>query len=419
MLAVLGLGYVGLPLVVSFANAGHRVVGFDTDASKLLHLENNHSPVETVSEEQLIAVRDKVKYTSDQSDLSQCSSYFICVPTPLAEDQTPDLDAIKSAAATIALHLKSGQLVVLESTSHPGTTENVLGTKLAELSGLTPGIDFHLSFSPERVDPGNALYGIRNTPKVVSGVTDACREAASNLYRSICDQIVLADGILEAELSKLLENTYRQVNIALVNELAKVSRHMGIDIYEAIRCAATKPFGFQEFQPGPGVGGHCIPVDPMFLHSEVKAQTGTDLGLIRLAQETNGSMPSHVAGRIEEELEKRGRELKDARIALLGVGYKSGSMDVRKSPAKALASSLLHSGAQVFFVDPRIDQFMVEGNTIPSISIEQVKEFDVTVLMNSAPEFLGSQVIPTDGFCFDTRGVLPLSDFPAGSISRL
>lgn len=419
LLAVLGLGYVGLPLAVAFANAGHRVTGYDIDEIRLRKLEANQSPVETVDNEQLIEIRNQVTYTSDHSDLSDCTSYFICVPTPLAEDRSPDLGAIKLAAQTIAPYLLPGDLVVLESTSHPGTTEDLLGGMLAELSGLAPGIDFHLSFSPERVDPGNQLYGIRNTPKIVSGLTSACREAASHLYSSICDEVVLADGIREAELSKLLENTYRQVNIALVNELAKVSREMGIDLHEAIRCAATKPFGFQEFQPGPGVGGHCIPVDPMFLYSEVKARTGIDLEIVRVAQEVNDSMPNHVVARIEDELRRRGSAVKGARVALLGVGYKTGSMDMRKSPAESVAALLMMAGAEIFFVDSRIDQFVVKGIEVLPISIDELSGVDVTVLINTELEFLDSQVIPAGGFCLDTRGAFDLRKYPKGSVARL
>src|SRR5690349_1676957 len=292
----------------------------------------------------------------------------ICVPTPLTADNGPDLDAVRSAAALAARRLRPGALVVLESTTYPGTTEEVVRPLLEKESGLTAGLDFSLAFSPERIDPGNPAFGIRNTPKVVGGVTPSCTEAAAAFYATICDHVVRAASAREAEMAKLLENTYRHVNIALVNEMAIFCHELGVDLWDAIRCAATKPFGFQAFYPGPGVGGHCIPIDPNYLSYKVRAELGHPFRFVELAQEINNSMPAYVVQRVQELLNEDAKALRGAKVLLLGVTYKADIADQRQSPAEPLARQLLSRGAEVTYHDPFVPTWQPAGELLTRVA---------------------------------------------------
>ena len=288
----------------------------------------------------------------------------ICVPTPLSESDGPDLTAVKSATETAAKLLKPGALVVLESTTYPGTTDEIVRPMLEKASGLTVGIDFHLAFSPERIDPGNERYGMRNTPKVVGGITPACTDAAAAFYGQVCDTVVKAKSAREAEMAKLLENTYRHVNIALVNEMAIFCHELGIDLWDSIRCAATKPFGFQAFYPGPGVGGHCIPIDPNYLSYKVRAELKHPFRFVELAQEINSRMPGYVVDRAAELLNTDAKPLNGAKVLLLGVTYKKDIADQRESPARPIARKLLQRGAVLSYHDPYVDGWQVDGKDI-------------------------------------------------------
>ncbi len=320
--------------------------------------------------------------TTEASVLAEAAVAVICVPTPLGEEGGPDLSAVRSAAATIAQHLRPGALVVLESTTYPGTTEEVV-RPLLEVSGLEAGIDFHLAFSPERVDPGNAVYGISNTPKVVGGLTARCTTVACDFYGRFVETVVPTRGTREAETAKLLENTYRHINIALVNEMARFCHELGIDLWDAIAAASTKPFGFQAFHPGPGVGGHCIPIDPNYLSHNVRTRLGYPFRFVELAQEINGSMPAYVVRRAQDALNEDGKALRGSRVLLLGVTYKPDIADERESPAVHVARRLLDLGAVVEFDDPLIATWRALGDPVPRVVDldAAVEEADIVVLL--------------------------------------
>src|SRR5579862_8812068 len=301
--------------------------------------------------------------TSDLAAVAPQDVIVICVPTPLSEADGPDLSAVRAAAQTAGHLLKAGTLVSLESTTYPGTTEEVVRPLLEKASGLTAGIDFALAFSPERIDPGNPVYGFRNTPKIVGGLTPSCTDAAEAFYGRICDQVVRAKSAREAEMAKLLENTYRHVNIALLNEMLIFSRELDVDLWDSIRCAATKPFGFQPFYPGPGVGGHCIPIDPNYLSYKVRT-LGYPFRFVELAQEINSRMPSYVTDRAAELLNRHAKAVNGAKVLLLGVTYKRDIADQRESPARPLARKLLARGAKVSYHDPYVPAWQIDGQPI-------------------------------------------------------
>jgi UDP-N-acetyl-D-glucosamine dehydrogenase len=333
---VIGLGYVGLPLAVQAARAGFRVTGFDTSTAITRALNAGRSHVDDVTGDEVAAARDQgFAATADPADLKPQDVIVICVPTPLSEADGPDLGAVRAAAKTAGGLLRPGTLVSLESTTYPGTTDEIVRPLLEKASGLAAGVDFALVFSPERIDPGNPEYGLANTPKIVGGITPACAEAAAAFYGQICEQVVRAASAREAEMAKLLENTYRHVNIALVNEMAIFCRELDIDLHDAIRCAATKPFGFQPFYPGPGVGGHCIPIDPNYLSYKVRT-LGYPFRFVELAQEINSRMPGYVVDRAAELLNTDAKPLNGAKVLLLGVTYKQDIADQRESPARTL-----------------------------------------------------------------------------------
>src|SRR5690348_854080 len=335
---VIGLGYVGLPLAVQAARAGFRVTGFDTSAEIAAGLNAGRSHVDDVPATEVGAARTRgFRAACDEAVISPQDVIVICVPTPLSQADGPDLGAVRAAAEAVGRLLRPGTLVSLESTTYPGTTDEVVRPLLEKTSGLTAGIDFSLVFSPERIDPGNPEYGLVNTPKIVGGVTPSCADAAAAFYGRICEQVIRAASAREAEMAKLLENTYRHVNIALVNEMAIFCRELGVDLHDAIRCAATKPFGFQPFHPGPGVGGHCIPIDPNYLSYKVRT-LGYPFRFVELAQEINGRMPAYVTERAAELLNRNAKPVNGARVLLLGVTYKQDIADQRESPARPITT---------------------------------------------------------------------------------
>jgi UDP-N-acetyl-D-glucosamine dehydrogenase len=351
---VIGLGYVGLPLVQAFTRAGFRVTGFDVDPEKVAKLAAGRSYIGHIPSEQIaeLLARGQFLPTGDFSKLRTTDAVIICVPTPLTESREPDLSAVVGTAQTIAAHLQRGQLVVLESTTYPGTTDDVV-RPILEKSGLKAGPDFHLAFSPEREDPGNARYSARNIPKVVGGIDAESLELAAELYGQVVIDVVRVSSTRVAEASKILENTYRAVNIALVNELKMLFDRMGIDIWEVIRAASTKPFGFQPFYPGPGLGGHCIPIDPFYL-TWIARRYEFATRFIELAGEINTGMPSYVVGRVVECLNDAGKPLKGSKILILGVAYKRDVDDPRESPSFVVMEQLMARGASVLYNDPHV-----------------------------------------------------------------
>ncbi len=405
-LAVLGLGYVGLPLAVEAARAGIPVIGFDISDGVVHSLNSGVSHVDDISD---AAVQELLRFgftaTASRGQLANANAYVITVPTPLSPEGGPDLTAVRSAATTVAGVITAGDLVVLESTTYPGTTEEIVAPIL-ETSGLLAGKDFHLAFSPERIDPGNATYGLRNTPKIVGGVDEASYQAAAALYSQTCDVVVQAAGTREAELAKLLENTYRHVNIALVNEMAQFSHELNIDLWDAIRCASTKPFGFQAFYPGPGVGGHCIPIDPNYLSFRVRSELGHAFRFVELAQEINSSMPAYVAHRVMLALNRRGLPINGARVLLLGVTYKANIADVRESPARPLARRLKELGAQLSYWDPYVDNWAVEGPIERVASLVGVGDFDCVVVLQAHDELDQDVLEAHCELVLDTRSVV-------------
>ena len=365
---VIGLGYVGLPLAVQAARAGFGVTGYDTSAAIVASLNAGRSHVGDVTSEEVAAARARgFLATAGEAEIGPQDVIVICVPTPLSEADGPDLSAVRAAARTAGRLLKQGTLVSLESTTYPGTTEEVVRPLLEKVSGLTAGIGFSLVFSPERIDPGNPEYGLVNTPKIIGGVTPSCADAAMAFYGTICEQVVLAKSAREAEMAKLLENTYRHVNIALVNEMAIFCRELGVDLHDAIRCAATKLFGFAPFYPGPGVGGHCIPIDPNYLSYKVRT-LGYPFRFVELAQEINGRMPGYVTERAAELLNRNAQPVNGARVLLLGVTYKKDIADQRESPARPIARKLRARGAAVGYHDPYVPAWQVDGQDIPRAS---------------------------------------------------
>lgn len=405
---VVGLGYVGLPLAVEAAKAGLSVTGLDLSQVVLDGLSAGRSHVDDVDAKTVRWLLDTgFTATSDTSSIANADAVVICVPTPLSRDGEPDLSAVTNAAVTISKHLSLGTLVVLESTTYPGCTDEVL-VPLLEAGGLVAGEDFHVAFSPERVDPGNPTYGVKNTPKVVGGYTPACTDAAVAFYEQFIDTVVRARGTREAEMAKLLENTYRHINIALVNEMARFSHDLGIDLWNVIDCASTKPFGFEAFRPGPGVGGHCIPIDPNYLSHSVKARLKYPFRFVELAEEINSSMPAYVARRIQDLLNDTGQAVRGSSILLLGVTYKANIADQRESPAVPLVERLREMGAMVSYHDPHVTSWGSEAGQ----RIERVADLDaalasadICVLLQHHREYDPDHLTKTARLLFDTRGV--------------
>jgi nucleotide sugar dehydrogenase len=406
-LAVIGLGYVGLPLVQAAARAGLSVVGFDVSPDVVQGLNGGRSHVDDLSDADIAELLGLgFRATDDSQVLGEAAHAVICVPTPLSGDGGPDLGAVLGATRAVAGQLRAGQVVVLESTTYPGTTDDVVRPILEEISGLRAGADFHLAFSPERIDPGNPVYGMTNTPKVVGGYTAACTEAAAALYGRFVDEVVRAAGTREAETAKLLENTYRHINIALVNEMSRFCHELGIDLWDVIRCARTKPFGFQAFYPGPGVGGHCIPIDPNYLSHQVRVELGYAFRFVELAQEINSGMPRYVVQRVQDLLNDRGKALRGARVLLLGVTYKPDIADQRESPATDVAGGFLAKGAQLAYHDPHVPVWSVGDAKYtgePDL-LAACAAADVVVLLQAHRAYDLAAVADAAQLLFDTRG---------------
>ena len=406
-ICVVGLGYVGLPLAVAFAEARVSVSGFDVDHDKVARISAGTSPVEDIADDRLArCLAGSLQVTSLIADAKVATTYIICVPTPLKESM-PDLGYVESACRLVAEVLQPGDLVVLESTTYPGTTQEFAAPLLEEVSGLTAGDDFDLAYSPERIDPGNVTWNIATTPKVVGGMTPEATERAANVYGKVAGDVVRASGTAEAEMAKLLENTFRHVNIALVNELAVFCRALDIDIWEVIRLASTKPFGFMPFQPGPGVGGHCIPVDPSYLSWALRRH-GFQFRFVELAQEINARMPSYVVNRAAELLNTAGLALSRARIVCIGVAYKPGVADCRESPALEVTKHLLAKGADVTYHDPYVDSITLDGRTLHSVELaDALQTADLVVVLTPHADVDLAAVAASEVLVLDTRNAVP------------
>lgn len=402
---VVGLGYVGLPLLVEASGSGIACVGLDLDEDMVADLRAGRSHVDDISDAAVVAAsRSGARFTADVEVLGDADVIVICVPTPLNDDQTPDLSAVEAVARSIAPRLSPGALVVLESTTYPGTTDTLV-RGLLETSGLVAGTDFHLAFSPERIDPGNPTFGLRNTPKVVGGVTPSCTRAAADFYSRFVDEVVEVSGPREAEMAKLLENTYRHVNIALVNEMAVFSHDLGIDLWEAIRAAATKPFGFAAFYPGPGVGGHCIPIDPNYLSHSVRT-LGYQFRFVELAQEVSNRMPAYVVARVQDALNEVSKPVRGSRVLLLGLTYKADIADDRETPARAIVRHFRRLGADVVGHDPHLAEFVVDGEPL-ALSDDLTGDLttcDIAVLLQLHSGYDLDAIAAAAPLVFDTRG---------------
>lgn len=411
-LVVIGLGYVGLPLAQAAILAGIDVTGLDLNLDLVEGLNSGSSHIDDLSNSDISVMLSKgFSATTDSSCIQSADVVVVCVPTPLSEEGGPDLGAVIGASKVIAENLRTGCLVILESTTYPGTTEDVV-LPILEQSGLTLG-QFDLAFSPERIDPGNATYGMTNTPKVVGGVSETSGDRAVDFYKQFVDSIVRAKGAKEAEMAKLLENTYRHVNIALMNELVQFSNLLDIDLWDSINCAATKPFGYQAFYPGPGVGGHCIPIDPNYLSHHVKSVLGRPFRFVELAQEINAGMPNYVVSRVQDLLNDLGKSLRGSRVLLAGVTYKADIADQRESPVKPIARELLAKGAEVLFVDPYIEKWNIDsehisddGRTLMSESdlATSASTVDIVVLLQNHKAFDLESLLETGVMILDTRG---------------
>jgi UDP-N-acetyl-D-glucosamine dehydrogenase len=411
-LVVVGQGYVGLPLAVRAAEAGFEVLGFDTDETRVKRLSSGSSYVDDVSDERLTAVRDSRHFecTSSLEGLERFEVAVITVPTPLREG-VPDLSYIQAAGEALASRLSRGATVVLESTTYPGTTEEFLGPILEAGSGLQAGRDFHLGFSPERIDPGNEEWTFESTPKVVSGIDEASQAAIADFYGKLVDRVVLAGSTGEAELSKLVENTFRHVNIALVNEIAMFAGELGIDVWAALDAAATKPFGYMPFRPGPGVGGHCLPIDPSYLSWRVRRNLGRSFRFVELANDINEHMPDYVVRRLTAGLNRRRKALNGSRILVLGLAYKRNTGDARESPALRIIDLLCQSSAQVRAADPFVDEAHVPA-VVERVDLteDEVRSADAVVVITDHDSFDFAMVAASAEYILDTRNRVPRSD---------
>jgi UDP-N-acetyl-D-glucosamine dehydrogenase len=410
--AVIGLGYVGLPLAVAFAQQKVDVIAVDLDARKLAAIAAGESYIEDLSDAALQAVRDHLEPTADYARLADADAILICAPTPLSPNREPDLEPLLGVVRELARVLRAGQLIVLESTTYPGTTREQV-VPLLEQSGLRAGQDFHVAFSPERVDPGRTDYTLRNTPKLIGGLTAACAQRAQAVYRVICDEIVMVASPEAAELAKLLENIFRAVNIALVNELAMLTDRMGIDIWEVVDAAATKPYGFMRFEPGPGMGGHCLPVDPFYLAWRAR-EFDMSTEFIELAGKVNQQMPYHCVAKLQRILNERERAVRGARIAILGVSYKPGVGDIRESPAIKIIELLRELGADVVYHDshvPALKAFDLDSLELPAA----LDGAALALIVTAHPGIDYDALAGTAACVFDLRGVTS----PAPNVVRL
>ncbi|MCA2229188.1 nucleotide sugar dehydrogenase [Nonomuraea aurantiaca] len=404
-LVIVGQGYVGLPLAMRAVDAGFDVVGIDVDEWRIKRLNAGESYVEDIDDDQLATAHRCGRYlaSTDYADAERFDICVITVPTPLREG-VPDLRHIASAAQSIAPLLRPGATVVLESTTYPGTTEEYLLPLLQEGSGLQAPEDFYLGYSPERIDPGNTRWRLENTPKIVSGIDESSLKRVQAFYERIVRDAVPVSSVQVAELSKLLENTFRHINIALVNELAIFARQLGIDVWEAIDAASTKPFGYMRFTPGPGVGGHCLPIDPSYLSWKVKRSLGHNFRFVELANDINDHMPDHVIHQLALALNQRSRSIKGSRVVVLGLAYKKNAGDCRESPAIEVARALRKLGADVRAADPHVDHFLLpQGIAIVDATRQELAQADAVLILTDHDCFDYEMVEQVSAFVFDTR----------------
>ncbi|HEX8743005.1 MAG TPA: nucleotide sugar dehydrogenase [Thermoleophilaceae bacterium] len=408
-IGIVGLGYVGLPLAVAFAEAGNEVTGLDTDPRRIAAVNAGESFIEDITSERLAAVGDRLRATARYADLSKADAIVIAVPTPLTRNREPDLGALISSGTSLAGVLQEGQLVVLESTTYPGTTRERF-VPLLEESGLAAGRDFHVAFSPERVDPGRTDYTLKTTPKVVGGLTPECLERAVELYSPVCDHLVRVSTLEAAELTKLLENVFRAVNIAMVNELAMLCDRMKLDVWEVVEAASTKPYGFMRFDPGPGMGGHCLPVDPFYLAWKAR-EYDTPTEFIELAGEVNQNMPYFCVEKISRALNDHSKPVRGSRIAILGVSYKAGVGDLRESPALKIMRILANRGAELVYSDayvPELPEFGLEHEDQEAA----IAECDAAVIVTAHPDLDPKHVVEVAPLVVDFRGATRGIDAP-------
>src|SRR3954454_22286565 len=401
-IGIVGLGYVGLPLAVAFAEAGCDVVGIDVDQSKINGLRGGHSHIEDIPDERLAGVLDRCSFSTRYVELHEAEAILVCVPTPLTRNREPELGPLLGAARALAGVIRAGQIVVLESTTFPGTTRDHM-VPLLEESGLRAGEDFALAFSPERVDPGRTDFTMRTTPKVVGGLTPECTERAVAVYAHICDEIVRVSTPEVAEMSKLLENIFRSVNIALVNEMAMLADRMGIDIREVVDAAATKPYGFMRFDPGPGMGGHCLPVDPFYLTWKAR-EYDISTEFIELAAKVNQQMPYFCLEKAERALNDAGKAVRGARVLVLGVSYKAGVGDIRESPALKIIRLLHERGADIAYHDPHVPELPELG--LRSAPLPAAADgVDLAVIVTAHPSIDHREITERAQLTLDLRGV--------------
>jgi UDP-N-acetyl-D-glucosamine dehydrogenase len=401
-IGIVGLGYVGLPLAVAFGEAGSEVVGLDVDQRKVEALNAGRSYIEDVPDAALEPIRERLTATADYGDLADCDAVIICVPTPLSDAREPDLSYLVGSAEPLAEVLRAGQIVVLESTTYPGTTRERL-LPILETSGLTAGTDFHLAFSPERIDPGRTDYTVKTTPKLVGGINEESTERARQLYAEICDTVVVLSSPEAAELSKLLENIFRSVNIALVNELAQLCDRLDIDVWEVIDAASSKPFGFMRFDPGPGMGGHCLPVDPFYLAYKARQQDFYP-EFIELAGKVNQAQPGFCVERIERALNGARKPVNGSRVLILGVSYKGGVGDTRESPALKIIGRLQDLGAEVSYHDAFVPE--LKGHGLANVELDEgLRDADMVAIVTAHPGMDYERIVAQAPLVIDFRGV--------------
>lgn len=419
-LVVIGQGYVGLPMALRAAEVGHDVVGLDLNVGTVEALNAGFSHIDDVSDDELaIGISRGYRATTDQSVIAQADVVVVCVPTPLSADGGPDLGAVEATARSIGRHATPNTLCILESTTYPGTTEEVFAPLISS-GGLEVGKNIQVAFSPERIDPGNQRYGVRNTPKVVGGLTTRCTEQARDFYATFIDTVVSAKGAKEAEMAKLLENTFRHVNIALMNEMVRFCQDLDIDLWDAIDAAGTKPFGFMPFRPGPGVGGHCIPIDPSYLSHRVKAKLGYAFRMVELAEEINHAAPDYVADRARSALNAKRLPANGSNVLLVGVSYKPNISDQRESPAIPLARRLLEWGANISYFDTYVPEWALFGESFAPMSsevdlAEAIKSVDIVILLQDHNTVNKTVLEGCPVPVLDTKGALRV----VGSVERL
>jgi UDP-N-acetyl-D-glucosamine dehydrogenase len=422
-IGILGLGYVGLPLAAAFGEAGFQVIGIDPDPRKVNRLSQGESYIHDISTEQITGLVRSGKFspTTDFSALRNCDAVSICVPTPLRKTGDPDMSFIVSATDELAKYIHPGMIIVLESTTYPGTTREVLLPKLGKEQGFEVGKDFFLAFSPERVDPGRKDWTTLNTPKVIGGITEECSQVAAAWYSQALKTVVPVSSAETAELSKLLENTFRMVNIGLVNELAIMCERLGVDVWEVIDAAASKPFGFMKFTPGPGLGGHCIPIDPLYLSWKMKAFQYS-ARFIELASDINTNMPRYVVGRVSDAFNDREMALKGSKCLVLGAAYKPDIDDIRESPALDVIGLLQKKGAQVEYHDPYIPQLRTHDNiemqSVPDV-MEAVRNSDCVIIITNHTSYDYEAILREAKFIFDSRNALGQSGKKNPKVARL